>query len=118
VELMRRWIVGVLTVALSLGTLWACGRKAAPSLPEGERLKIKQEGRGRTLSVYSPFSEVEGPGAEEGEALEEPTGPRERPAEEAPLPPREVEQPLSEEGFAPLDQGMPPSPGGPGERGF
>jgi hypothetical protein len=117
---MRRWIVGMLTVSLSLGTLWACGRKAAPSLPEGERLKITQEGRGRTLSVYSPFDEEAPPGEKEAEGyeeFEEPEAPRTRPPEEvAPRP--GVEPSLSDEGMAPLDEGLPPSPGGPGERGF
>ena len=51
---MLRLTVLALTVLLSLGA-WACGRKAAPHLPEGEKLKISQ-GRGvDTLSVYSPY---------------------------------------------------------------
>ena len=51
---MLRLTVLALTVLLTLGA-WACGRKSAPHLPEGEKLKIS-EGRGvETLSVYSPY---------------------------------------------------------------
>lgn len=51
---MLRLTVLALTVLLSLGA-WSCGRKSAPHLPEGEKLKIS-EGKGvDTLSVYSPY---------------------------------------------------------------
>lgn len=51
---MLRLTVLALMVLLTLGA-WACGRKSAPRLPEGETLKIS-EGRGLdTLSVYSPY---------------------------------------------------------------
>jgi hypothetical protein len=51
---MLRLTVLALTVLLSLGA-WACGRKSAPHLPEGEKLKISAEGGLDTLSVYSPY---------------------------------------------------------------
>lgn len=51
---MLRLTVLPLMVLLTLGA-WACGRKSAPRLPEGETLKFS-EGRGLdTLSVYSPY---------------------------------------------------------------
>jgi hypothetical protein len=131
----------VLTVSLGLGTLWACGRKAPPSLPEGERLKITQEGGGQSLSVYSPFEEKAPPGKEKTkghEQAKQPGAPPPHPSGEAapppnpsneaaprPAPPEDVapgpgvEPPLTDEGVSPMDdQGLPPSPGGPGEGGF
>ncbi|MFQ5458898.1 MAG: hypothetical protein ACE5FC_10685 [Myxococcota bacterium] len=53
---MTRFIALCLTLTLALGA-WACGRKSAPRLAEGERLKVSKERSVDSLSVYSPYEE-------------------------------------------------------------
>lgn len=54
---MLRSLAIPLSLLLACGGLWACGRKSAPSLPEGEQLRVQQQGRKERISVYSPYEE-------------------------------------------------------------
>ena len=76
---MIRSLALALTLLLALGGLWACGRKAAPRLPEGEELRTQGEGFQRPISVYSPYEE-------EVEQIEETGVTLDTGVEEGPLP--------------------------------
>jgi len=54
---MLRSCALALSLLLACGGLWACGRKSAPSLPEGEQLRTEGEGFKSPISVYSPYEE-------------------------------------------------------------
>lgn len=53
---MRRHLILALVIVMGLGPLAACGKKAVPKLPEGEKLKI-EKGKERNLGVTSPEDE-------------------------------------------------------------
>ncbi len=103
---MRRALLVALALVLGLGPLTACGKKAPPTLPEGEQLQVQKKGRKQTTKVKTPYAPG---GSESGAPTESGAAPEEGTAPETPAPP--------EGGTAP-EQGQPPSPGGPGEGGF
>jgi hypothetical protein len=71
---MLRSLAIPLSLLLACGGLWACGRKAAPSLPEGEQLRVQQQGRKERISVYSPYNEEQEQSQETGAQGEVETG--------------------------------------------
>jgi hypothetical protein len=59
---MRRILTIALVIALGLGPLAACGKKAVPKLREGDTLKI-EKGKERDIGVAPP-EELEEEGAD------------------------------------------------------
>lgn len=52
---MRRHLILALVIVMGLGALAACGKKAAPRLPEGETLKVNPGKKGRhSIGVTEP----------------------------------------------------------------
>ena len=56
---MRRWTTLALAILLGIALLAACGKKAVPQLPEGDKLKI-EKGIERDLTVVPPAEDSEG----------------------------------------------------------
>jgi len=82
---MRRILIFALVIALGLGPLAACGKKAVPRLPEGDTLKVKK-GLERDITATPPSEDQEGAETQDSQGAPE--------------------------------EGVPPSPGSPQERGF
>ncbi|MDP3938752.1 MAG: hypothetical protein Q8R92_11550 [Deltaproteobacteria bacterium] len=54
---MLRSLVMAVSLLLACGGFWACGRKSAPRLPEGEQLRVQGKGFEAPINVYSPYEE-------------------------------------------------------------
>jgi len=79
---MRRWMILALAIALGIAPLAACGKKAVPKLPEGDKLKI-EKGLERDLTVEPPTEDQEGAETQDSQGAPEegvppsPGGPQE-----------------------------------------